>query len=396
MHGDNSPAARCAFFAGLLGTQQGIAATKNALEDLYGPGNVIAVESLASIDTPRPDRLVQLARLLFDQEPNPSGAPLDLVLHSGGMLEFCAVAAVALQTGMDICKTGKIRSLYLVSPAGLPLDAWDGIRTGLRLVRLGMSMFADGIWRGIDSLALVPMPAEQIAPGDFWQLLRETLSTVSMFRKGVPSVSALPEYHRRRIENVIPRARAPALAEVDRHLLEAARLHEGQRVRRFLTARGHLLARECSNAFDGRPWSGTGDRCTAPATMAPPWLDAGSRSLVPAILDFACLVRDVVRNGSVRVGGACLDCSPLALLRSLQQTGAHVHFFVPEYDTAIRPEDAVRVLKALGQSDRKSLYVLEGLTHAGFAIHPDVLASAIAGIIDGTERPGGNKTWRFS
>jgi hypothetical protein len=344
---------RCLFFAGLLGTQRGIAATRAALEALYGIGRVSVVESLASTDRPSPHRLSLLAAETCVHD----GDSLDLILHSGGAIEYCAAAAEALRQGANPEHGAECLRIFLVSPAGIMSGLFDTVLTATRLATLARSMFADGFWKGVDSLSVVP-PDPIEGHRHFEAELRRAVGTTSLFSGCGSSVEPVidkssflwhnPDAHRK-------------VAAIDERVLESAKLSDRPGVVQAMTERGHVLAKECSQAFDGT--SPGHEKLTH---ELPDWLLPGRRSIAGGVKDFISLLRSVPSH------------SPRLAIGNLVRAGALVRFLVPEYDTAMRPRDAVRAMRSWGIYDPvPSITALPCLTHAGFAIRPAVLAAAI-------------------
>lgn len=351
------PIRRCFFFAGLFGTQKGIAETNQALESVYGRGNVVSVESLVSSDRSSAEKYRIIAHRMLEWSKD----RVDFILHSGGALEFAIAFCRLGKAGEERLLQGVERfRFFLISPAGFYSGFFDQILSLRRLIRLAFAMNTDGFYRGIDSLSVQGPLLKSGNIQDYIDAVRKAVSERSSM---ISCDLKLSDLVRKINASHCPESKKKHLELLDSHILSSALSAEAGKVSRGLSRRGRYLSAETILAFKGQQRN----HVQGISRTVPEWLLAGTRSSLEIMRMFLKLILTARRK------------NPESIIAHCTTSGAMVLFFVPEFDVAWRTKDLRRISKRLGISRTFPLLIcLPLLTHAGFAISPATLADAIS------------------
>jgi hypothetical protein len=341
---------KCVFFAGLFGTFSGIRSIRTELEAIYGTGNVAAINSIVSSDYQGPDRSGELRRFL-DAFSEDAGS-LDIILHSGGALEF---AIICMRREGSFYSKAERANIFLVSPAGFIEDIGSAMDILARLIRLSIAMSSPGPFRGIDSFSILPFRSD--SPFDDRALRRELGAALGI--QGLQTETEIPSEPQCR---AIPSILVEQASEIDAAILEAAARRDSRTIRALLRRRGEALSSRIGEAFAGDAAAAAGERPRTDPRRA-------ARSLAA-------------------LAGLASRRQPQRLLGLLSMAGAQIFSILPEYDIVVSPSMAHERLVRMNAKmvDGRQAVSMAWCTHAGFAVRPAALASSILFL---SERLGG-------
>lgn len=347
----------CFFFAGLNGNQKSIAAIKISLSHLYGVKNITVIESLLSTDIPKRDRIKIIASLMRKQLSN----NLDIILHSGGAIEFTEVFKQAIIEYPDINSAIQNMRLFLISPAGFSSNKKNKVLYCQRLLRLVYTMYFSSLYKGIDSLAIVKPAKNTITRNRIYSYIRKCLNNISCEDQFTTMIQ--PTYNNKNA--LMSSTISNKVQQLDDTVSKFSISLDRNIISQWLKKRGLLLKNECKAGYAGKLSQKFSER----TDRTPTWLLDGDRNLVFSILDFLKVLKHISLSG----------CGTLT--KELAKNGASVYFLLPEYDVVYKLRDIYRIANYIGfRFPKKQIVIMQNITHAGFAIWPEILIQSIVAV----------------
>lgn len=352
------------FISAARGTYDGLRSIKGTLDREFGADNVSVYNSVLFGDKPSPDRFEKM------------GAELKAKIESGHttILAHSFAAAETMEAFKEIEKEDpdffKQREnldnlqLILISPAGFFQNWRQGIKYGLKYIKLGVQEAGMAMGRtvpgktsilhGIVSTSVVPH--EGIDRDDLVTRVRKVSGKLSQAEGSVREVDAVPD---RDYSKYLPAEQAAALQSVDGVFKEATGVdiltsRQRRAARKALKQRARLTSKVVVGSFENRYADQEGDP-----------------EIPHEVYD-----KDKVasRNKTRLMWDTFIKGRVLGKMTEWQNAGMRINFVIPEQDTMMSVDDARNFLQ--GNDDR--LAVTPVSTHmAPWGPQPRILVELV-------------------
>ncbi|OGK13822.1 hypothetical protein A3H80_01155 [Candidatus Roizmanbacteria bacterium RIFCSPLOWO2_02_FULL_37_19] len=311
--------------------------------------------------------------------------PLRVIAHSIGTSRFDRRMSQALVEDPELANYLSNLDLILVSPVGflqgptrdvaLIHRFWKGVFKTLTMPHVRE---IPSFERGIDSLALVPigerLPADEPLEQrpTFAERLRQVFPDISQqddtirlagFDPTIDYRGALNPRDSDRLHIIDEELKKieivfelDLLSQGDQIAIDTLR-NKRRDIKRLVSDRGKLLAPYLDSAFAGK-FAETEPPQTNEDGEVQSGLSQRARQLGQALLGVASMAKDIH------------DMKPLQRVRELQEKGARIRFFVPEYDGFFNVQDIPHDLAS-------DVTVLELTMHASWYFRPESLVTAL-------------------
>lgn len=352
------------FISAARGTYDGLRSIKGTLDNEFGADNVSVYNSVLFGDNTSPDRFQKMGAELKSKIES---GPTTILAHSFAAAETMEAFKEIEKEDPDFFKKKENLDniqMILISPAGFFKNWRQGIKYGLKYVKLGvqeagmaMSRTVPGktsILHGIVSTSV--LPHEGLARDDLVQRVRKVSGELSQADGSVQEIDAIPD---RDYRKHLPPEKAKALQSVDDVFTEATEadtLTRRQRraARKALKQRARLTSKVVVGSFENRYADQEGDPEVPHEVYDKDKVASRNRTR---------LMWDTFIKGRV-----------LGKMTEWQNAGMKINFVIPEQDTMMSVDDARNFLQ--GNDDR--LAVTPVSTHmAPWGPQPRILVELV-------------------
>lgn len=362
--GEKDKTPNVVFISAARGTYDGLRSIKGTLDSEFGTDTVTVYNSVLFGDNPSPDRFQKMGAELKTKIEN---GPTTILAHSFAAAETMEAFKEIEKEDPDFFKKKENLDnlqLILISPAGFFKNWRQGIKYGLKYVKLGVQEAGMAMGRtvpgktsilhGIVSTSVIPH--ERIARDDLVQRVRKISGKLSQADGSVPEIDAVPDRNYRK--RLLPEE-VTALQNIDdvfEEATDADTLTRRQRraARKALKQRARITSKVVVESFDNRYADQDGDPEIQHEVYDKDKIASRNRTR---------LMWDTFIKGHV-----------LGRMTEWQNAGMRINFVIPEQDTMMSLDDARNFLQ--GNDDR--LAVTPVSTHmAPWAPQPRILVELV-------------------
>lgn len=230
----------CLVLTGMMTNDAGINAEyglKQGFDKVYGAENVIVFNSAISVDTPNPNRYVEMAKIIQDR----AREGLDIVAHSLGAEELRRAIKIVKKRQPDFFTQPDVQEnlkIIIDSPSGFN----KGLKQKIRYGR-GMTKLDAPVGVAVDALDAFPMPEVSA------QALDPVLADISNLREGFSSAIQEPISN----EVYLSDENKVSMGNSAQAVASALETDDPEAALEAFVARGDALKEPLTRAFEGTP-----------------------------------------------------------------------------------------------------------------------------------------------